>query len=454
MNLAKETWQEMLPKIEPEINTIAFDLWISTVEPVGVEDDRLILLVPTETCREKINSSFRPLIVRILNETYPLLTDITMYIPAELEEIRSPYAVEEEEEEKSAPPPAPKMDAMLINPRYTFDNFVVGECNRFAVAAARAVAENPGESNCNPLFIYGGSGLGKTHIMHAIGNYIRKHNRHLKVLYVSSEKFFNELIASIRGKGDDPVDFREKYRNCDVLMIDDIQFISKKESTQTEMFHTFDALHNAGKQIILASDRPPKEIPDLTERLRTRFEWGMIADVSFPDLETRIAILQKKAQMQKYLVPAEVLEFMAQHIESNIREMESLLNKVILLSKLYDKPITIELAAEAFKDYVKPTEEAIGAEDIIDATLKFYPGVTKEELLGKKRNKEIVEPRMVCTYLIAELLPLPLTAIGAIMGGRDHTTIMHSKDKVVKMLETDERIRQKVEDIRNMIYKN
>ena len=451
MNLAKETWQEMLPKIETEVTTIAFDLWIKTLEALDVEDDKLILLAPTETSRDTINRTLRPIITRILTSINPLLADITLLIPSEVEEIGGDLAEMIEKEEEKREEPAPKLDAMLINPRYTFDNFVVGECNRFAVAAARAVAEDPGE-NYNPLFIYGGSGLGKTHIMHAIGNYIRKHNRHLKVLYVSSEKFLNELVASIRKNGG--VDFREKYRSVDVLMIDDIQFITGKKQTQEELFHTFNDLYQAKKQIILASDRPPKEIPDIEDRLRTRFEWGLIADVQPPELETRIAILQKKAQMQKYNVPEEVLNFMAQRSESNIREMESLLNKVILLSKLYNKPVTVELASEAFKDYAKPSEEALTAEDIIEATLKLYPGVTKEELLGKKRDKEIVEPRMICTYLIAELLPLPLTSIGTIMGGRDHTTIIHAKSKVAGLIAKDDRIKAKVDDIRNMVYKN
>ncbi|MBR7141039.1 MAG: chromosomal replication initiator protein DnaA [Clostridia bacterium] len=451
MNLAKETWQEMLPKIETEVTTIAFDLWIKTLEALDVEDDKLILLAPTETSRDTINRTLRPIITRILTSINPLLADITLLIPSEVEEIGGDLAEMIEKEEEKREEPAPKLDAMLINPRYTFDNFVVGECNRFAVAAARAVAEDPGE-NYNPLFIYGGSGLGKTHIMHAIGNYIRKYNRHLKVLYVSSEKFLNELVASIRKNGG--VDFREKYRSVDVLMIDDIQFITGKKQTQEELFHTFNDLYQAKKQIILASDRPPKEIPDIEDRLRTRFEWGLIADVQPPELETRIAILQKKAQMQKYNVPEEVLNFMAQRSESNIREMESLLNKVILLSKLYNKPVTVELASEAFKDYAKPSEEALTAEDIIEATLKLYPGVTKEELLGKKRDKEIVEPRMICTYLIAELLPLPLTSIGTIMGGRDHTTIIHAKSKVAGLIAKDDRIKAKVDDIRNMVYKN
>lgn len=444
----------MLPIIEPEVSTITFDLWIKPLEPVDVDENKLILLAPSELCRDNINRSLRPVITRVLTGVNPLFTGIDILIPSEMSQNR--MADDEPEEEPEQPETAsssPQMDATVLNHRYTFDNFVVGECNKFAVAAARAVAEKPGEQY-NPLFIYGGAGLGKTHIMHAIGNYIRKHDQHKKVLYVSSEKFVNDLIASIRAKSGSTVDFREKYRSADVLMIDDIQFISKKESTQMEMFHTFNDLYQANKQIIFASDRSPKEIPDLEERLRTRFEWGLIADVQPPDLETRIAILQKKSQIEKYYVPEEVLNFMAQRIDSNIREMESLLNKVILLSKLYDKPISVELAAEAFKDYAPKTkDEALTPDDVIEATLKLYPGLSREELLGKKRDKDIVEPRMICIYLISELLPLPLTSIGAVMGGRDHTTVMHSKNKVAGLISRDERIKSKVEDIRNMVYK-
>lgn len=444
----------MLPIIEPEVSTITFDLWIKPLEPVDVDENKLILLAPSELCRDNINRSLRPVITRVLTGVNPLFTGIDILIPSEMSQNRmADDEPEEETEQPETASPSPQMDATVLNHRYTFDNFVVGECNKFAVAAARAVAEKPGEQY-NPLFIYGGAGLGKTHIMHAIGNYIRKHDQHKKVLYVSSEKFVNDLIASIRAKSGSTVDFREKYRSADVLMIDDIQFISKKESTQMEMFHTFNDLYQANKQIIFASDRSPKEIPDLEERLRTRFEWGLIADVQPPDLETRIAILQKKSQIEKYYVPEEVLNFMAQRIDSNIREMESLLNKVILLSKLYDKPISVELAAEAFKDYAPKTkDEALTPDDVIEATLKLYPGLSREELLGKKRDKDIVEPRMICIYLISELLPLPLTSIGAVMGGRDHTTVMHSKNKVAGLISRDERIKSKVEDIRNMVYK-
>ncbi|MDR0426236.1 MAG: chromosomal replication initiator protein DnaA [Clostridiales bacterium] len=452
MNSAKRIWQEMLSILETEASTISFDVWIKPLEALDIEDGKLVLMAPTEANREAVNNSLRPLIRSVLSYVNPLYGDIAVVLADEIpKDAEADGAAASPSDREEADEPH-KTDAMVINPRYTFDNFVVGECNRFAHAAARAVSENPG-ATYNPLFIYGGAGLGKTHIMHAIGNYIRKHDHNLKVLYVSSEKFVNELIVSIRNKNGITVDFRDKYRSVDVLMIDDIQFISKKESTQTEMFHTFNDLYQANKQIIFASDRAPKEIPDLEDRLRSRFEWGLIADIQPPDLETRIAILQKKAQIEKYNVPEDVLVFMAQHIDSNIREMESLLNKIILLSKLYDKPLTVELAGEAFKDYREPTAEAVGAEDIIESTCRYF-NVKREDIVGKKRDKEIVEPRQICIYLISEMLPLPLTAIGGLMGGRDHTTIMHAKNKIASSLQKeDPRIKKAVSDIRNMVYR-
>ena len=301
MSVAKDIWQDMLPILETEVNAINFDLWIKPLDAIDVEDNKLVFKVPTEINRDKINSSLRPLIERVLASVNPLFTEIALLLPSEIDEMGGNLAeiIEEEKKEEESPAVKP-MDAMLINPRYTFDNFVVGECNRLAFAAARAVAENPGESY-NPLYIYGGSGLGKTHIIQAIGNYVRKNNRKLKVLYVSSEKFVNDLVSSIRNKQDSAVDFRDKYRSVDVLMIDDIQFVTGKEKTQEELFHTFNDLYQMNKQIIFASDRAPKDIVGLEERLRTRFEWGFTADVQPPDLETRIAILQKKAQIKKYI---------------------------------------------------------------------------------------------------------------------------------------------------------
>lgn len=449
METVKKIWSDALAILEIEASAISFDVWIRPLEAVDIEDDRLILNAPTEANVAAINGQLRPLICEVLHRINPLIADIELRLPS-VSETRAPAAEKEEAAVEKPRKMQPGFDSSMINPRYTFDNFVVGKCNQLVVAAAKAVVMTPG-TLYNPLFIYGGVGLGKTHILHAIGNAIRKNDSALKVMYISSEKFVNEFIEAIRSSGG-AGGFREKYRSVDVLMIDDIQFISKKAGTQEELFHTFNDMCQANKQLIFASDRAPKEIPDIEDRLRSRFEWGLIADIQPPDLETRIAILQKKAQLEKHIVPSEVLYFMAAHIDNNIREMESMLNKVVLLSKLYDKPVTLELAQETFKDYNGPTEEAVGADDIIDTTCKYF-GITREDIVGKKRDKKIVEPRQICIYLISEMLPLPLTSIGSIMGGRDHTTIMHAKNKIASAVTKDERFRSAVQDIRDMIYK-
>lgn len=449
METVKKIWSDALAILEIEASAISFDVWIRPLEAVDIEDDRLILNAPTEANVAAINGQLRPLICEVLHRINPLIADIELRLPS-VSETRAPAAEKEEAAIEKPRKMQPGFDSSMINPRYTFDNFVVGKCNQLVVAAAKAVVMTPG-TLYNPLFIYGGVGLGKTHILHAIGNAIRKNDSALKVMYISSEKFVNEFIEAIRSSGG-AGGFREKYRSVDVLMIDDIQFISKKAGTQEELFHTFNDMCQANKQLIFASDRAPKEIPDIEDRLRSRFEWGLIADIQPPDLETRIAILQKKAQLEKHIVPSEVLYFMAAHIDNNIREMESMLNKVVLLSKLYDKPVTLELAQETFKDYNGPTEEAVGADDIIDTTCKYF-GITREDIVGKKRDKKIVEPRQICIYLISEMLPLPLTSIGSIMGGRDHTTIMHAKNKIASAVTKDERFRSAVQDIRDMIYK-
>ena len=450
MDVAKKIWQDALAILEVESRAIDFDVWIKPLEAIDIEEDRLVLLAPTTANKEAINEKLRPLICAVLNRINPLMSEIELKV-AEVTASSEAQPEKTEQKEEAEPKKAPmRFDGSVINPRYTFDNFVVGKCNQLVVAAAKAVVINPGELY-NPLFIYGGVGLGKTHIMHAIGNAIRKNDQALKVMYISSEKFVNEFIESLRSSGGTAT-FREKYRSVDVLMIDDIQFISKKAGTQEELFHTFNDLCQANKQLIFASDRAPKEIPDIEDRLRSRFEWGLIADIQPPDLETRIAILQKKAQQEKHIVPLEVLTYMANRIESNIREMESMLNKVILLSKLYDKPVTLALAEETFKDYNEPTEEAIGADDIIDCTCRYF-GLSREDIVGKKRDKKIVEPRQICIYLISEMLPLPLTSIGSLMGGRDHTTIMHAKNKIASSMGKEDRFRIAVQDIRDMVYK-
>ena len=288
--------------------------------------------------------------------------------------------------------------------------------------------------------------------MHAIGNSLLVSHPEKKIIYVSSEKFLNEFISSIGNGKESQNSFRDKYRSADVLMIDDIQFISGKERTQEELFHTFNDLHDTGKQLVFTSDCPPAEIPDLEERLRSRFEWGLITDIQPPDIETRIAILKKKAQKLMCNIPLDVLTFMAEKIENNIREMESLLNKVVFLSGLTNLPPSIDLVRDTLKDYRNVADEKVSPDTIIECVCKYF-GVTKEELLGKKKNKEIVEPRQICMYLMADLTNMPLETVGNICGGRDHTTVMHARDKIERLMPTSERIKNGVTDIKSMVYK-
>lgn len=445
MNSAKELWEKMLTCLEIEVSAVNFDVWIKTLEPISIIDGRLVLMAPGS--RGFVADKFSDVLSAAMLEADPGMQNLLIVGKEDADIYRvkeETYTVEEAEE-------IPKVEANVINPKYNFENFVVGKSNQFMYAAARAVADEPG-SRYNPLFIHGGAGLGKTHIMHAIGNSVRLSHPHLKVLYASSEKFVNEFIASIRTTKGKNTGFRDKYRNVDVLMIDDIQFIADKAGTQEELFHTFNDLYNNNKQIILTSDRPPKEISPLEERLRSRFEWGLIADVQPPDLETRVAILQKKAQAEKYNIPFAVLSFMAEKMSSNIRDMESLLNKVIFLSRLYNTDPNIELVQEALKDYSDKTEESVSADRIIDCVCRYF-NVTREELTGKKKTKEVVEPRQICIYLITDMLALPLATIGGLFGGRDHTTVMHARDKVAEKMNVNQKCKVAVSDIKDMVLK-
>lgn len=447
MEQAKELWQKILLKIETEISAVNFDVWIKTLEPISIIDSKLILCASSLNTRNFVHEKFKGKIMESMAVVNQLMTDVVIIDPSE----RDIYVTKEDSYVIDEPEPTQKIEAMVINPKYNFENFVVGKSNQFMYAVAQAVAEEPGVK-FNPLFIYGGAGLGKTHIMHAIGNYVKTTHPHLKVLYASSEKFVNEFIDSIRTTKGKSTDFREKYRNVDVLMIDDIQFIGGKQGTQEEMFHTFNELYQANKQLILTSDRPPKEIPELEERLRSRFEWGMIADVQSPDLETRIAILQKKAQIEKYNIPADVLTFMAEGMSSNIRDMESLLNKVIFLSRLYEQDPNIETVQEALKDYASKTEEVVTTDTIIDTVCAYFK-IEKADLIGKKRTREVVEPRQMCIYLMTEMLSLPLAAIGNLLGGRDYTTIIHARDKMAGLEKTNVKIKVALNDIKEMVLK-
>ena len=338
-----------------------------------------------------------------------------------------------------------------LNPKYTFDTFVVGSNNKMAHAAALAVAENPAQIY-NPLFIYGGVGLGKTHLMHSIANFILKNEPTKKIMYVTSEKFTNELIDAIRNKNmTTAAQFREKYRNNDVLLIDDIQFIIGKESTQEEFFHTFNALHEAKKQIIISSDRPPKDFKTLEDRLVSRFEWGLTVDIQSPDYETRMAILRKKEEMEGYNIDNEVIKYIATHVKSNIRELEGALTKVIALSKLDNTEITMSLAEEALKDFISPGSSAAVTPQIIINVVADHYKCTAEDLISSKRTKEIVVPRQVVMYLCRTMTDTPLQTIGKALGGKDHSTIMSGVKKITKQLETDEAMNNTIEVLKKKL---
>ena len=444
-NEAKEIWDQMLSVMETELSILDYDVWIKPIEPLCIRDGKLVLLTASEWAKSIVRGRYAPLIKAAMNSANDLLTDVEIISKDEKDRY---FEAEEKFEIKEQP--IVQNEPMSVNPRYNFENFVVGKSNQLAVAAARAVADEPG-LRYNPLFIYGRAGLGKTHLMHAIGNSLRVSHPHLKVLLVSSEKFVNELVKHIGVKGGGGSAFRDKYRSADVLMVDDIQFISGKTATTEEIFHTFNELYDANKQLVFTSDRAPKDIPDIDERLRSRFEWGFTADIQPPDLETRIAILRKKAQIQKYNISMEVLAYMAECISSNVREMEGLLNKVILLSQLNETQPSIEMCKEALKDYSQKNDGEVTADDIIDATCKCF-SVKREDLIGKRKTREIVEPRQICIYVITELLDLPLSTIGNMFGGRDHTTIMYARDKVAQSL-SDSRVKDNVDNIKNMVYK-
>lgn len=331
-----------------------------------------------------------------------------------------------------------------LNPKYTFDSFVIGNSNRFAHAASLAVAESPAKAY-NPLFIYGGVGLGKTHLMHAIGHYILQNNPNAKVVYVSSEKFTNELINAI--KDDKNEEFRTKYRSVDVLLIDDIQFIAGKERTQEEFFHTFNTLHEANKQIILSSDRPPKEIPTLEDRLRSRFEWGLIADIQAPDFETRMAILKKKADVEKLNVPNEVMVYIATKIKSNIRELEGALIRIIAYSSLTNREVTVDLATEALKDIISNKQNKSITIDLIQDVVATYFNLRVEDLKSQRRTRNVAYPRQIAMYLSRKLTDMSLPKIGEEFGGRDHTTVIHAYEKISESLNKDESLEHTINDI-------
>ena len=450
MHPIQEKWTDILNTIreEHQLSDISFKTWLETLTVHSVEDNEVTIVVPTGLIGINYitNRYLLPLKVAIseaTGEEYEIALIEPKDIPSET--VQAPSTIINENVERAN-----------LNPRYTFDTFVVGSNNKMAHAASVAVAESPGEAY-NPLFIYGGVGLGKTHLMHSIAHFILQKNPETRVLYVTSEIFTNELIESIRSGNNADMTmtkFREKYRNIDVLMIDDIQFIVGKESTQEEFFHTFNALHGAKKQIIISSDKPPKDMEILEDRLRSRFEWGLIVDISAPDYETRMAILRKKEELdglEKYHIPDEVMQYIANNIKSNIRELEGSLNKLIALSNLENKPIDIPLAAEALKDMISPDDtRAVSPELIMDVVSEHF-NVPVAELKGKKRNAEIVLPRQIVMYLCRNMTDTPLKSIGALLGGKDHASISHGVRKIENDLKTDEALNNTVNIIKKKI---
>ncbi|MDE6301996.1 MAG: chromosomal replication initiator protein DnaA [Clostridia bacterium] len=449
----EEFWADAKDGLSISIQAINFEVWIDKLKPVCFIDNTIVLETISATAKRTIDNKYLHIIKDVVSNLNSSITDVLIILPDEREKYLSNQTVfiKNEGFVTSAPPVERSKKKCPFLEKYTFETFVEGKSNAYALAACKTVAEDPGKK-FNPLFIYSGVGLGKTHLLHAIGNLIYKQAPQTHVLYVSAETLVTELISVIRNKSNDENNkFREKYRSCDILMIDDIQFIIGKEATQESFFHIFNDLYQNNKQIILTSDRPPKELTTLEDRLRTRFSWGLTVDIQIPDMETRVAILKNKAAQLKFNLSDDVAEFIAENSTTNIREMEGLLNKIVFFSSLTNNIInTRELAAEALSDFIDEKKETIDASDIISAVCKYYK-ITQEDLFSKKKTKNIAEPRMIAIYLITDILPMPLVQIGEIFGGRDHTTIIHARDKITDEIKANPRMRIEVADIKNMI---
>ena len=427
-------WDKTLQLIKGDLTSVSFNTFFKNIVPLKIHLNDLILLAPSDFNKDILENRYLHLIEDAISQL-------------SLKKYNIKFVLSEKEVADLNSDSTDLNYRVLypnLNPKYTFDTFVIGNSNRFAHAACVAVAESPAKAY-NPLFLYGGVGLGKTHLMHAIGHHIVSQKKDSKVVYVSSEKFTNELINSI--KDDKNEEFRNKYRNVDVLLIDDIQFIAGKERTQEEFFHTFNTLHEANKQIIISSDRPPKDIPTLEDRLRSRFEMGLITDIQAPDFETRIAILRKKAQLERIDVPNEVMSYIAKNIKSNIRELEGALTRVVAYSSLSNRVISFDLATEALKDIITTSKnEEINVLRIKEKVSSVF-NLKMEDFNSEKRTRSIAYPRQIAMYLTRELTDLSLPKIGEEFGGRDHTTVIHAHDKVSKDIEESEEIKTKIDKI-------
>ena len=436
----QEKWQEVLSDLINQVTAISYDMFIKKLIPIEIKDGKLYLKAGNAMTKQIVNNSYSFLISEALEQHFGL-DDYVILDPAEYEEYIKVYEDKLKEQEKKVNP---------FNPKYTFENFVVGKSNQFVYSAVRSVAECPG-TRFNPLFIHGGVGLGKTHLLHAIGNYILEHSPNLKVIYVTCEKFTNDYLETLQDPTKKVGQFREKYRNVDVLMVDDIQFISSKKATQEEFFHTFNDLYQNNKQIIISSDRPPKEISTLEERLVSRFSMGLIQDIQQPDFETRYVILQKKAQMENIQIENNAMAYIAEHITTNIRELEGVLSKTSFLTQLLGREkSTIEDVQEALKNVAIEDKSRLTVEKILSEVCVYY-NLPREAIIGNKRNKEIADARHICIYLISELLDMPLATIGREIFHRDHTTIMHAKNKIADSLGVNERITQDINNLKQKL---
>ena len=452
----QEVWKKALPIISKSVSQIFYDVFIASLEPISISDNKLVLIAPYESCKKSINKSYKPIIEKAVMQFNPYIegiqiittTDVDSFVDAPKSIIAEESPVVEEEKK-----PSSKDYYTSFEESYSFDNFVIGGSNKAAFVAAKTVAENPGIQH-NPLFIYGGVGLGKTHIMHAIGNYIKSHSPKKKIIYMTSENFTNDYIDSIKNNNSNDMNrqFRNKYRNLDVLMIDDIQFISGKPSTQEALFHLFNELYQAKKQIVFTSDCHPKKIDNIDERLTSRFQSGLTVDISSPDLETRIAILRKKAYNKKFEVSSEVLNYIAECINTNIRELEGALSKVIYYCTLNNvKANNLDIVNNALKDDID-ISGPITMSSILKCVSDYF-NVEQKDIIGKKKTKNIAEARQIAIYLISDLISVPVVSIGDFMGGRDHSTIIHARDKISDLITTDYKFANYIKDLTELIKK-
>ena len=450
MEAIYDKWEQILQAVKEEhdISQVSFDTWLKPLEICTVKNNKLYILVPSAQLGVKYIARKYELPLKVaITELTGIEYELVFILPEQAKQLRSLSSKKQAHTSETA-------ENSNLNPNYTFDTFVVGSNNRFAQSASLAVAESPGESY-NPLYIYGGPGLGKTHLMHSIGNFILEQNPESRVLYVTSEEFTNEVIESIRnGNATAMTKLREKYRTVDVLMIDDIQFIIGKESTQEEFFHTFNVLHSSGKQIILTSDKPPKEMETLEERIQSRFEWGLMADIGLPDYETRMAILRRKVEADEMELSDEILNYIANNIKSNIRELEGALNKLLAYGNLVKTEITMDIAIKELQNIITPDKPKEITPQLIIEVVSEHFQISMDQMISKNRSNDIAHPRQIAMYLCKNMTNIPLKSIGALLGGRDHSTIDHGIRKISEEYSTNENTRILIETIKKKINPN